>query len=306
MKVTRVLEFLQIKYFLDVVKYGSVSEAARANTIPQPSLSQSIRRLENEIGVPLFDRRKKKIELNEYGRIFEEAASASLLTLNNAVQRIRDMNAQADYTFSLCIAANRRNVLRCLYAYLKEHPQLKIRLFSWTNTSVLPDYDVIIAANEALKSACEYRTLLNEPLVLAVPPARPLAQYGSVRLRELENEDFILPDQAVSGLHDITVDAFKRAGISPNISAVCSGFDYVQGMLDLNIGVALVPRYSWGLHLKNVKLLTVTDPPVGREVNVYWQRDRYLSKPVREFIEAIEQFFSDLSGQSRSDQSVGS
>lgn len=85
------MELSQLRYFAAVARLGNISRAARELYVTQPNLSKSIARLEEELGVPLFEHRKGKIVLNDYGRCFLASVNLSLGELENGVRSIQRM-----------------------------------------------------------------------------------------------------------------------------------------------------------------------------------------------------------------------
>ena len=123
------MEFTQLNYFRTVARLGNVSQAARELYVTQPNLSKSIHRLEAELGVPLFDHRKGKIVLNEYGRIFlasVELCFSELATGKQTIQRLYE--AQQNVLSLGC------SIDDFLPDVLKEfslaHPEIGIRQFA--------------------------------------------------------------------------------------------------------------------------------------------------------------------------------
>lgn len=85
------MELLQLRYFLMVAKTGHMTSAAQKLNITQPVLSKSIRHLEDELGVPLFDRVGRRIQLNDYGKAFQKNISKVLKLLDYSVQELQDL-----------------------------------------------------------------------------------------------------------------------------------------------------------------------------------------------------------------------
>ena len=83
------MELLQLRYFCEVVKWGNVTRAAKENYISQPALSKTIRNLEDELGVKLFERVKNRVELNEYGRAFYDKVSRGLQMIDSGVEGLK-------------------------------------------------------------------------------------------------------------------------------------------------------------------------------------------------------------------------
>lgn len=135
------MEIAQLKYFAAVARLGNVSRAAQELYVTQPNLSKSIARLEAELGVPLFEHRKGKILLNDYGRCFLASVDLSLGELENGVQCIQRMYEAAQNILALGCSIDDLlpDVLR---SFAQSYPEIGIRQFGavqWNWRSVCPD-----------------------------------------------------------------------------------------------------------------------------------------------------------------------
>lgn len=122
------MELTQLKYFQTVAKLGSVSKAAEELYVTQPNLSRSIARLEKELGVPLFEHRRGKIVLNEYGRIFLTSVNSSFSELStgiHTIQRLYDSNQN-----TLSLGGSVDDILPdILIEFSMKNPEIGIRQF---------------------------------------------------------------------------------------------------------------------------------------------------------------------------------
>lgn len=123
------MELMQLRYFATVARLGNISRAAQELYVTQPNLSKSIARLEEELGVPLFDHRKGKIALNDYGRCFLASVNLSLGELENGIRGIQRMydSSQNILTLGCSIDDLLPDVLR---DFTPRHPEIGIRQFS--------------------------------------------------------------------------------------------------------------------------------------------------------------------------------
>ena len=122
------MELLQLRYFLVAAKYEHMTKAAEVLRIAQPALSQSIKRLEQELGVPLFDREKRNIRLNDAGRFLEQKLLPIMAALEELPDEIRKRDRMNQHTIYLNLLAATRLVTDCIIAYKELHPEVIFRL----------------------------------------------------------------------------------------------------------------------------------------------------------------------------------
>ena len=128
------MDLTQLKYFQAAARTGNITRAAAELYVSQPNLSKSITRLEEELGVPLFDHRKGKIELNDYGRMFLSSVDIAFSELSSGVQNIQRMYAASQFMLSL--GCNIRGYLADnLPAFSSAHPEIGIRQLDCTTPS---------------------------------------------------------------------------------------------------------------------------------------------------------------------------
>lgn len=122
------MELLQLKYFQVVARLENVTRAAEELRIAQPSLSKTIARLEKSVGVPLFERKGKRIRLNQFGKTFLKRVNRSFLELEEGQREITELSGLE--RGSITVGATTSRLLPSLLSeYLTNHPQVKFRLF---------------------------------------------------------------------------------------------------------------------------------------------------------------------------------
>lgn len=120
------MDFDQLEYFRTTAAYGSISRAAQAMHITQPALSRSIARLEDEVGVPLFDRDRHHIVLNEYGKVFLAEIEHAFIHVNSALSCVRQMYMAKQNILSIAYS-NGEIILPVISKFIVDNPELSIR-----------------------------------------------------------------------------------------------------------------------------------------------------------------------------------
>src|SRR5579864_7590511 len=178
------MDLLQLRYFQAVARHQHVSRAAAELHVAQPALSRSIARLEAELGVPLFDRRGRRVQLNRFGAMFLARAGRALGELDQGQHELRDAAGLAQGMVTIA-AETLRTVSGLVAGFLAGHPDVSFRL-SQSPAPVMSaqlqagEVDLCLASQPlpgpALRSAGLLSIeLLREEVLLAVPPSHRLA-----------------------------------------------------------------------------------------------------------------------------------
>lgn len=210
------MELLQLEYFYAVAQNQHMTRTAEQLHIAQPSLTQSIRRLEKELGVPLFYRSGRNIALTTYGEALQNALTPVLKTLHQIPTQLQQMALEREKTIRLNVLAASTLVTQALISYKKDHDGLHFRLIQ---NSQCEDADITVFTRENFQIPTDTKEryeLFKERIFLAVPHNSPYASEESVRLQDFAHEDFI----SLSGSRSIRTICDRycmQAGFVPHI-----------------------------------------------------------------------------------------
>lgn len=258
------MELLQLRYFLVTARYQHMTKAADALKIAQPALSQSIKRLELELGVSLFDREKRGIRLNETGRFLEKQLLPIIGALDELPNAVQEKANQTIHTIHLNLLAASRLVTDCIIEYKFLHPEVNFRL--WQNPNVEKEDLCVSTAFPGEPLRENSRLILKESFYLAVPSSSCYAGLPNVRLEDVRNEGFL----SLSNNRPIRriCDRFcLESGFTPHIICESDNPESVRNLIAAGLGIAFWPEYSWGL-LTNpqVALLPISHPDCKRDI----------------------------------------
>jgi DNA-binding transcriptional LysR family regulator len=244
------MELRQIRSFLSIAETLHFGRTAKLIHISQPALSLQIRALEEEVGVRLFERNRRKTTLTAAGVAFRNDAAAALSQLDQAIRRAR------------LAAGGKLGLLRIGFvstAGIEIVPDI-VRQFKKSNPDVEFSLRNIFTANQAqmLESgsldagflrmpvgehaALDVVTVHREPFVLVVPSSHKLAKKKRVRLREVAGEDFVMYERAFApGFHDSIYGIFRDAGIAPNVSQTAVEIPMLISLVASGMGITILP-----------------------------------------------------------------
>ena len=278
-----------------------MTRAAAELHVAQPALSRSIARLETELGVPLFDRRGRRIQLNRFGAMFLARVGRALGELDQGRHELRDAAGLAQGTVAIAaetlrtasglVAGSRRAPGRALPPLPVTGPRHVRRAPGGRGRSVprLP-----ARAGTALGSV----ELLSEEVLLAVPPSHHLARRTHAEVSALAGEPFVTTRPGY-WQRALTDQLFADAGAEPVI--VCEGDEpyAIRGLISAGVGIGLMPAMARQLAPEPpVCWLHLDAPDCRRTLSLVWRADAYLSAAARALAEFAVGYFRTWRGES--------
>lgn len=236
------MEFQQLHYFLVVAKYQHMTKSAELLHIAQPALSQCIKRLEDELGTPLFDRVGKRIVLNDCGKLLQQRVRPIMAALDAIPAEINNKSKSNNSPIKLNIEAGSMIISKVLIAFQKVHPKITFQLVQNVHES---ECDITMSTISYDESAHPNDMVFAEQIFLAVPLASRFANRTSVTLDELIKEDFIF----LAGsrpLRSICDKLCDSVGFIPNIIFESESPLMVRELIEAGLGISFWPAYSWG------------------------------------------------------------
>lgn len=280
------MELLQLKYFCDAAQSENFSATAKKFFVPPSAISQSIQRLERELGSRLFERQANRIRLNEKGKGFYKRVREALTLLEDAKTQVKDDGSGGKLRLSIFI--NRRIVMQTVEAFSRCYPQVEVI----TKYNVSPDVeemDLVISDIAPGGGELLRQELMREDILLAVRREHPLAQRSCITAADLEQAPFICTNQG-SSLYRIAQEICGDLGFSPHI-VICSDDPYyIRKCIELGLGVSLIPARSWqGEFSDRIVLRSVGD--YRRTTYVYRNKRTYTSSCVQHFLQMLQEEF---------------
>ncbi len=294
------MELLQLQYFLTVARLEHVTEAARSLHVTQSSLSKTIQRLEEDLGVPLFDRSGRKLRLNEFGNRFLRRAERALFELEQGKQEISDLSSAEFGTLELAVTAA-STLPQILREFLKKRPNIQFHVQMLTTQEMVTllhrgDVDFCLSSPPIHGEDIECQVVFVDPLLVAVPLGHHLADRSSVALTELRDESFVGMKKGY-GTRDLVDSICKSAGF--DLKYVYEGDEPTRliTLVEAEIGLAFIPstaKMSW----EKTKYIPVENDELIREIALLRHKSRYMSQAACEFREVVLGYFEALSKQS--------
>ena len=244
------MELRQIRSFLSIAETLHFGRTAELIHLSQPALSLQIRALEEEVGVRLFERNRRKTTLTAAGFAFREDAAAALSQLEQAIRRARlAANGKLGLLrIGFISTAGREIVPEIVRQFRESNPEVEFSL-----RNILTAEQVQMLESGSLDvgflrlpigghSELDVVTVHREPFVLVVPSSHKLAKRKSVRLGEVAGQDFVMYERTCApGFHDLIFGMLRNAGIVPSISQTAGEIPTLISLVDSRMGITILP-----------------------------------------------------------------
>jgi DNA-binding transcriptional LysR family regulator len=239
-----------LRYFVAVAETLHFGRAAERLHIAQPPLSQQIRRLEDELGVQLFQRTNRRVEVTEAGRLFLVEAARTLAQADRAAWvAVRAHRGELGRLVIGYMASAELSVFpRVLPAFRERYPDVKLTLQILAPREQLQRLRSGRLHVGFVRLPLSDRTLAivpiwREPLVAVLPERHALARRPTVSLRELRDESFVIfPRRHAPGYYDSLMAIFRRADLAPKLVQESEKLQTILSLVAMGRGVALMPK----------------------------------------------------------------
>jgi LysR family hydrogen peroxide-inducible transcriptional activator len=286
------MEFHQLRYVCAIADTGNFSRAAERCQIAQPSLSQQVLKLEEDLGAKLFDRLGRSVRLTEAGRAFIPQARAVLEQMEVARLSAADKNADFRGSIAVGVIPTVAPYLIPSYAatFAKNYPDAKLRIVEET-TSVLVEglrnlsIDVAILALPLRHKDLKLFPIRTEPLFAVLRRDHPRASAESLALKDLRGESFVMLRDGHC-FRDLSLRTCTRARITPNIAFESGQFSSLLGMVAAGVGVSLVPEMAIDRNL-GCRYVRLSDAQATRTIVAAVLRRRSFNRVQEAFVSGI-------------------
>ncbi|HMM19181.1 MAG TPA: LysR family transcriptional regulator [Selenomonadales bacterium] len=291
------MEWHQLQYFRAVAQLQHITRAAEQLSLSQPALSRSIAKLEEELGTPLFERQGKRIFLNRPGRVFLDYVERALQEIAEGKQAVQDMldPDRGEIALAFLHSLGSHFVPGLVGAFRSGYPHVAFKLFQNSAMHLLGlleagKIDLLLSSPIVAGTGVEWSPLFTEDLFVIVPRSHPLAGRSHVSLQEIA-ADPIISFKKEYILRVITDQLFAKVHVTPSITFEGDEIMTVAGLVEAELGVAIIPRIS-GLDKADIAFLPVAEPLSRRTIGIAWGKNRYLSPAAIKFRDFVIHSFT--------------
>lgn len=288
----------QLQFFIAAAEAGSVTGAARALSISQSSVTEAIRALEDDLGVSLFDRQARGLEITHKGSAFLRHARQILADVATARSSFRDEAETARGRLSLGVTSLVAGYVLSdiLSRFRRAHPRVELNVIE-DNGDYLQhlliggELDVAVMLTSSVKDrmALHVETLLVSPYRLWLPLGHALAQQEAIALDDIAGQPLI--QLMVDEIEESTRRLTAALPVKPEIAFRTRSVEAVRSLVATGAGLAILPSLvyrPWSLEGDRIEIRDVSGDLPSVQVGLAWRRGAPLSRPAHNFIRSAQ------------------
>lgn len=282
------MDLLQLTYFCHAAETQNFSKTAEAFYVPPSNVSQTVKRLEKELGTRLFHRQANKVTLNGAGVTFYKTIRRALDLIEEGKQEMQNNNCGTCGNIKILVHTCRRIVTSAVETFKTSFPNVTF-IIHHTKDNTYGDYDFIVSDRTFSSRLSHKSMLLSENIMLACNRLHKLANAETIKANDLANEEFISMS-AGNSLHDILRLISERENLALKVAIQSDDPFYVKKYIDEGLGLTFVPAVSWrGTLSKNTIL-----KPFGeyiRKTFVFYDDIQFMPNIQKQFLNHLKATF---------------
>jgi DNA-binding transcriptional LysR family regulator len=278
----RMMTLRQIRHFIAVAETGSISAAAQAVFVSQSSLTLAIQQLETDIGVRLFDRHAKGMNLTHQGHQFLRQSYLILATVDNAKRSLQlgTESLTGKLTIGVTSLVAGYFLVELLKRFKSAYPNVTIQMIEDERPYIEHllvsgeiDIGVLILSNIEDRDALQTEVLMHSPYRLWLPPLHPLLDHESISLADVAKLPLIQLNADEMDVHARRI--WTRAGLKPEIAMKTGSTEAVRSLVAAGMGVSILPDMAyraWSLEGNMIEARKLVDLLEPLDIGLAWRR----------------------------------
>jgi LysR family hydrogen peroxide-inducible transcriptional activator len=288
------MEMNQLRYVVAAARTGNFSRAAEQCRVSQPSLSQQIQKLEEELGERLFDRLKRQTKLTAHGEVFVRRAVRILEEAEMAMREASDARSLLSGALTIGVLPTIAPYLlpKAIGAFARKYPGVEIVVEEDTTAQLLKhlttyEIDFALASDPIEDSRFEIKELFTEELLLALPPGHPLTRKRTIPAAALEGEKLIIMREGHC-LGDQVLGFCEHRDTRPAISFRSAQLETIHALVAAGLGLSLIPEMAARIKRPDaLEYRSIQAPRPERKILAVWPRQRPLGRAASAFLELM-------------------
>lgn len=288
------MEMQQLRYVVAVARTGNFSRAAEQCHVSQPSLSQQIQKLEEELDERLFDRMTREAKLTPHGEAFLRHAVRILEEVDAAKREATDAQDLRRGRLTIGVLPTIAPYLLppALIEFTEKFPGVEILVQEDTTARLLKlahryEIDFALASQPIQDESLEINELFSEELLLALPPGHRLTRKRRVAFADLDGERLIVMKDGHC-LGDQVLGFCDRRGVKPEISFRSAQLETIQALVSSGLGISLIPAMAArGAREDGLEYRSLQSPRPARKIVAVWPKQRPPGRAANEFLKMV-------------------
>ncbi|GAA0440440.1 transcriptional regulator BsdA [Lentibacillus halophilus] len=288
------MDIRQLNYFYTIANEGQITRAAKKLHMAQPPLSQTLKSLEDELGVTLLERNGRQMELTKAGMVLYEKAENIFHFLDETAMEVKETGKGFKGKLSIgCVKSCFSKVVHPIKEFRSQFPEVNIDLREGDTSRLTEllhnrEIDLAVVRHPLEMKSFSSHDLSDEDYVVIAPESWHLGNYeNEISLNELAGLPLLLLHRITGvGQYEVIMNQFENKGLEPNIVGECPDVDMILGLVHEAIGATIIPESAIKeRHQDNIRKLQIKDTTIISKSSIIWLKDRYISKSVRSFID---------------------
>lgn len=274
------LELRHIRYFLAVAEDLHFRRAAERLYISQPGLSRQIKQMEDDLGITLFERHNRKVELTQAGFYLKEELTRHLKSLDAIFNHAKLLNegTEGHLKFGYVGSAMQKIIPELLVKLNKQNPNIHFSLKEMDNQKQIDglisgDIDLGFVRLERVPRSLNIKPILKEPFCLVLPKDYPINENTFTSLKQFENESFILFDPKYSASYfEKVMQIFDENDFSPIIAHNTIHASSIYKLVENKFGISIVPKSLRTVNNKKIKFVELNNISQKTTLSLIWNK----------------------------------
>jgi len=285
------MDLKPLNVFLTVADEGSFTRAAAKLRLAQPAVSIAVRKLEEELGIPLFNRRGRRVSLTAEGEVLRQHARTILGQVRAARAAVEEMKelARGEVNIAIPTMLGSYYFPSLLTEFVRRHPQLQFSVREHGTRTIQKmlgdgELDLGIVVTENVPETLEVHPFLRQEMVVCVPPQHPFARRPHVTFAEFAGEPLVLFKEGYFQ-REVIDRVGRQAGLTPRIGFETNLLPLIKQMVRSGIGITTLLEMAI---TDDPQLVAVRfSPSVRFELGIAWRKNAFLSQANRRFVDFL-------------------
>ena len=279
------MEILQMRYFYETAQNENIAKTAEQFMVCASSVSASIKRLEKELGVSLFDRSCNRIKLNDKGYLFAEALREIFEKFDNTLTKVTEKVLEPK-EICILIKARRKWITDLIVEYKQSHPDVQFRIYNDIHMDDVDNFDIIVDEQSDAYEGFDRFILSVEEICIKASKNSPLVGK-TLSFRQLREQLFVMPRKAI-GIRKLLESTGRKHGFVPKITIECNDSYCLAKYVTADMGLTLGSRRALENNIeKDIVPLDITDFNEIQLVCVYHQRINENDATIKDFCDFL-------------------
>lgn len=274
------LELRHLKYFIAVAEDLHFRKAAERLYISQPGLSRQIKQMEDDLGIKLFERHNRKVELTKAGQYLKTEITQHLKDLDRIFNQAKLLNdgIGGDLKFGYVGSAMQDIIPDLLLKFRAENPNAHFSLKELDNQKQIDsllshDIDIGFVRLERVPRDLQIKPILKENFCLVLPKNHPINNTNFKSLKQFKNDAFILFDSKYSASYfEKVMQIFDDNGFTPIIAHNTIHASSIYKLVENNFGISIVPKSLQTQNIAGIKFIELNKIPQKTVLSVIWNK----------------------------------